>query len=324
MAKANKTETLIAYKGFDAQLRCRNYQYAIGESYEHTGKVEPCESGFHACEYPLDVLRYYAAAGSRFAVVEQSGTLARHDEDSKIASSRISIKAEIDLPGLIKAAVEYTLSRTKPAEGAQNAKPKHSVANSGYRGAATNSGDRGAATNSGDRGAATNSGDSGAATNSGDSGAATNSGYRGAATNSGYRGAATNSGYRGAATNSGDSGAATNSGDSGAATNSGYSGAATNSGYRGAATNSGYSGAATNSGYRGAATNSGKHGVACDFSGTGRVKSCEGGAIVLIHRKPWPDLSIVRVVGGKVGENGIKADTWYCLDDNGEMVEAQS
>ena len=175
-------ESITMYKGFDADMKCRGYQYAVSETYEHKGAVKACVSGFHACEYPLDVFDYYAPANSRFAVVEQFGKLSKDGEDSKVASSKLTVRAEIGLPGIIQAAIEYTLARVTPAEGA-----------------------------------ATNSGDSGAATNSGDSGAATNSGYRGAATNSGYSGAATNSGDSGAATNSGDSGAATNSGYSGVA-----------------------------------------------------------------------------------------------------------
>ncbi|MBF3746047.1 hypothetical protein ISF87_28265, partial [Burkholderia pseudomallei] len=212
---SDTTEKIVSYKGFDADMKCRGFQYATGEEYTHEGDVEACAAGFHACEYPLDVLRYYSPNTSRFFVVEQSGKLSRHDEDSKVASSKIKIGVELSLPGLIKAAVEYTFSRAKPIDPNS---PAYSTADngaataSGYSGAATASGDRGAATASGDRGAATASGYSGAATASGDRGAATASGYSGAATASGDRGAATASGYSGAATASGDRGAATASG----------------------------------------------------------------------------------------------------------------
>ena len=149
---------------------------------------------------------------------------------------------------------------------------------------------------------------------------ASNSGYRGAASNSGDYGAASNSGDYGAASNSGYSGAASNSGDYGAASNSGYRGAASNSGDCGAASNSGYSGAASNSGYSGAASNSGKHGVAADFNGFGRVKSCSSGAIVCIRRND--DGSIAHIKAAKVGDGGIKPDTWYELDEFGNFQEA--
>ena len=205
----------IAYKGFDKSLKCRDFQYEVGKSYEHDGLVKACESGFHACEYPLHVLRYYKPGTSRFAIVEQGGEISRHGDDSKIASSKIKVKAEINLAGLIKAAIEYTTSRAKPQAGCNTSEKN---------GAATASGDYGAATASGNSGAATASGNSGAATASGDSGAATASGDYGAATASGNSGAATASGDYGAATASGNSGAATASGDYGAAMASGYSG----------------------------------------------------------------------------------------------------
>ncbi|HHF0343298.1 TPA: hypothetical protein ACPH4X_003361 [Pseudomonas aeruginosa] len=130
---------MTAYKGFKQDLTCRDYQFEIGGTYKHDGEVEACASGFHACEYPLDVFGYYQPAGSRFALVEQSGDLSRHDNDSKVASRKISIKAEITIAGLVKAAIEYTTSRCKPVDsaspasstgdqGAASSTGKHSVA----------------------------------------------------------------------------------------------------------------------------------------------------------------------------------------------------
>ena len=138
-------EKIVAYKGFYSGWKCRGYQYVVGETYNHDGKVSACESGFHACEYPLDVFGYYAPSYSKFAVVEQSGEIEKHSGDSKIASSTISIKAEIDIVGMVKAAVEYITTRTKPAYG------NHCTED---RSAATNTGDRSAATNTGNWSAA--------------------------------------------------------------------------------------------------------------------------------------------------------------------------
>lgn len=66
MTTTNKTKTITSYKGFDADMRCREFQYAIGQTYKHKGDVKACSSGFHACEYPLNVFDYYTPAGSRF------------------------------------------------------------------------------------------------------------------------------------------------------------------------------------------------------------------------------------------------------------------
>jgi hypothetical protein len=292
---------IVAYKGFDTDMTCRGYQFEVGKTYEHVGPVEVCKSGFHACEYPLHVLRYYNPAKSIFAVVEQGGKIARHEEDPKIASSRLTVTAQIDLAGLTKAAIKYTMDRCTPAEGAASKAKNTAVTAAGNNQSCTASGDSGAATASGHYGAATASGDSGAATASGDSGAATASGHYGAATASGYYGAATVSG---------DSGAATASGYYGAATVSGHYGAATASGHYGAATASGHYGAATASGYYGAATVSGKN---------GKARGKAGCALFLVYRDEY--WKIVHAKAAIVGENGIKADVYYMLNANGEFVE---
>ena len=106
---------IIAYKGFDENLKCRGFQYEVGKEYEHDGEVECCSSGFHACTNPFDVLDYYDANGkNRFCVVEQSGTISSEGIDSKQSSSKIKIKAEIGISGLFKAGVEWIKEKTNP------------------------------------------------------------------------------------------------------------------------------------------------------------------------------------------------------------------
>ena len=173
-------QKIKAYKAFDKDLSCRGFKYEVGKEYEETGDIKACEKGFHACPYPLDVFGYYAPAGSRFCEVEQSGKIDDSESD-KICSSKIRIGAELDIRGLVKAAISFVKERCTNEFNADPGKP----ATAGDSGAAT-AGYRGAAT-AGDYGAAT-AGDSGAAT-AGDYGAAT-AGYRGAATAGDY-GAAT-------------------------------------------------------------------------------------------------------------------------------------
>ena len=178
------------YKGFDEDLKCRDFQYEIGKEYEEE-RAEICNTGFHACENPLDVFGYYAPADSRYCEVELDANDQKSD-DSKRVGKKISIKAEIGIAGIIKAGVEYIKDQVNWEDDKKS--------NTGNRSAATNTGDRSAATNTGNRSVATNTGDRSAATNTGNWSAATNTGYRSAATNTGNWSAATNTGNRSAAT----------------------------------------------------------------------------------------------------------------------------
>ena len=283
-------QKIKAYKAFDKDLSCRGFKYEVGKEYEETGYIKACEKGFHACPYPLDVFGYYAPAGSRFCEVEQSGKIDDSESD-KVCSSKIRIGAELDIRGLVKAAVSYVKERCTNECNAEPGKP----ATAGYRGAATagnsgvaTAGDRGAAT-AGDRGAAT-AGNYGVAT-AGDSGAATAGNY----------GVATAGNY-GAAT-AGDSGAAT-AGDRGAATAGNY-------------------GAATAGNY-GAATARGKASTGSNGLSVARGRNVQAkggiGAILVIAEERDDTYDIVDwkavVVDGEV----VKADTWYRLE-NGELVE---
>lgn len=133
-------QKIKAYKAFDKDLSCRGFKYKVGKEYEETGDIKACEKGFHACPYPLDVFGYYAPAGSRFCEVEQSGKIDDSESD-KVCSSKIRIGAELDIRGLVKAAVSYVKERCTNEYNAEPGKP----AMTGYCGVAT-AGDRGAAT----------------------------------------------------------------------------------------------------------------------------------------------------------------------------------
>lgn len=124
------------YKGFDKDLRCEDFQYEIGKEYE-TERAEICEEGFHACEFPLDVLWYYNPADSRFCEVELDANEQTRD-DSKRVGKKIKIGAEIGLSGLVKAGVKFILEKAD----FENAK----ATNTGNCSAATNTGDCSAAT----------------------------------------------------------------------------------------------------------------------------------------------------------------------------------
>ncbi|MFT4465015.1 MAG: hypothetical protein ACMX3H_10395 [Sodalis sp. (in: enterobacteria)] len=276
---------IIAYKGFNADLTCRDYQFEIGKTYQHEGAVEVCGSGFHACEYPLDVFAYYEPANHRFAEVEVSGDIAHEAEGDKLASSTITIRKELSLHQMVDRAVEWIMNKTdKSAEQA------------------TNTGDWSVVTNTGRQSAATNTGFRSTATNTGDQSAATNTGIRSAATNAGYRSAATSTGYQSVATNAGNRSVATNTG------------------YQSVATNTGEWSVATNAGDQSAADVSGIGSVAASLGAQGKAKAAEGSAIVLCYRNDEGD--IIHIRASKVGDNGVKPDTWYVLNVNGEFEEA--
>ena len=257
MAEENKE--IIAYKGFNQDWTCRGYQYEVGKTYVHKGDVKACESGFHACEYPLDVLSYYSPAVSKFAVVKMSGETSKDSDDTKIASAKITIETEINLPEMVKKAVEWIKGKVDW-----------------------------------DTAKISNTGDWSAATNTGDWSAVTNTGNRSAAINTGDRSAATNTGYQSAAINTGD---------------------------QSAATNTGYQSAATNTGDWSAAEVSGKQSIAVALGWQSKAKASINGAIVCVYRNH--DGELIHIKASKVGENNIKADTWYTLDEIGEFVEVK-
>ena len=288
------------YKGFDKNLQCRGFQYEVGKEYE-TDRAEVCKSGFHACKCPLDVWEFYPPSeGNRFCEVEQSGET--KTDDMKTASTKIKIGAEIGIPGLVKAHVEWVRANTEGGSSNNETGACSAATNTGYRSAATNTGYRSAATNTGA------------------CSAATNTGYRSAATNTGYRSAATNTGNCSAATNTGYRSAATNTGACSAATNTGYCSAATNTGNCSAATNTGDHSAATNTGDHSAAEVKGEDSVAIVTGRDSKARGALGCWLVLTERDA--DYSIECVKAFRIDGNEYKADTWYELK-NGKIKRVE-
>ena len=202
---AEKNKEIIAYKGFNQDWTCLGYQYEVGKTYEHKGDVKACGSGFHACEYPLDVLSYYSPAVSKFAVVKMSGETSKDSDDTKIASAKITIETEINLPEMVKKAVEWIKGKVDW-----------------------------------------------------------------------------------------DAAKISNTGDCSAATNTGN---------------------------RSAAEVSGKQSIAVALGWQSKAKASINGAIVCVYRND--DGELIHIKASKVGENNIKADTWYTLDKFGEFVEVK-
>ena len=150
---------ITAYKGFDENLSCRGFQYEVGNEYEIGGKIECCHHGFHACESPLEVLDHYFLLGNakmaRFCEVEQSGTLDRESKTTKVASSKIKIKAELKFADLIKLGIEWIKEKTNPeiikdCDLSDNGGDSAQIGSSGYSAQIGSSGDYAKIGSSGD------------------------------------------------------------------------------------------------------------------------------------------------------------------------------
>ena len=107
---------IIAYKGFDKNLKCRGFQYEVGKEYEMDGDIKCCERGFHACESPLEVFDHYDMLNSRFAEVEHSGEIDKEENTTKVCSSKIKVKAELKLADMINLGVEWIKEVTSPTK----------------------------------------------------------------------------------------------------------------------------------------------------------------------------------------------------------------
>ncbi|EIX8423052.1 hypothetical protein MLB55_004798 [Salmonella enterica] len=136
------TKEIVTFKGFNKDLQCRDFQFEIGKTFHHDGKVEACCSGFHACECPFDVFSYYPPAESRYAETISFGVIDREEiGDTKIASASITIKDELTLPQFIQRGIEWIWSKID--------KSLEQQIMTGNRSAATNTGNWSAAEVSG-------------------------------------------------------------------------------------------------------------------------------------------------------------------------------
>lgn len=136
--------TIKSYKGFNKDMTCRGFQYEEGREYEEAD-AEACNKGFHACEMPLDVFRYYKPSESIYHEVEQSGEISRDNEDTKIASSKIKIGAAIGIKGLVNAQVKFVREKASKADTKTTSGNSSSAATSGDRSSAATSGYRSSA-----------------------------------------------------------------------------------------------------------------------------------------------------------------------------------
>ena len=285
-----------AFKGFNKDLTCRGYQYEEGKEF-HTERAECCDTGFHACEYPLDCFGYYDPAHSVFHEVELSGEMDKSGDNTKVCATDIKIGARLSIAGLVKMAIDFTMSKVNKEAGSDE---RHGFASAtGYKGASSATGDYGASSATGNCGASSATGDYGASSATGNYGASSATGNCGASSATGYKGASSATGDYGASSATGNCGAS------------------------------------SATGYKGASSVSDPTGVAVAWGHEARAKGCKGAHLILSDWKyvgarysdgdymdPY-DKESWELTGAKMvvvdGEK-IKEDTYYrCIE--GEIVE---
>lgn len=177
-------------------MKCHGMQYTLGETAVFDGEPHLCRAGLHACEQPIDVLNHYAPNASRYFEADaEEVTDERESDDSKIVAKKMTLKAEIGVPGLVKAQIEYVKNQIGFEDAIKRANAEKENHATGNQGAASATGNRGAASATGDQGAASATGDRGAASATGYQGAASATGDQGAASATGKAGVALAAGY---------------------------------------------------------------------------------------------------------------------------------
>ena len=143
------------YKGTDRQMKCRGMQYTLGETAVFDGEPHLCKAGLHACEQPIDVLNHYTPNESRYFEAEAEEVSAeRESSDSKIVARKMTLKAEIGVPGLVKAQIEYVKSQIGFDDAIKRANAEKENHATGDQGAASATGYQGAASATGKAGVA--------------------------------------------------------------------------------------------------------------------------------------------------------------------------
>ena len=187
-------------KGFDKEMKCRGFQFESGKEYTHTGPVEACSSGFHYCENPMDVWGYYPPNESKYAEVEGSGALSKHDGDSKVACSTLKIGAEVSLSAMIQGAVKFVFEKTKVS--------KDTIACTGYKAHAASTSEGASAVSTGYKANAVSTGNFAHAVSTGNYSHAASTGEGASAVSTGYKAHAASTGKNSIAASLGAEGVA--------------------------------------------------------------------------------------------------------------------
>ena len=112
-----KSNPIIAYKGFNGDLSCRGFQYEIGKEYCLEGELELCANGFHACQNPLDVFDHYNMSPyTRYAMVELWGDVDFAIDNEKLCATNIRIVKEMSIDEMVTVGIMSSMPKIKVNE----------------------------------------------------------------------------------------------------------------------------------------------------------------------------------------------------------------
>ncbi len=307
--------TIKTYKGFNQDMSCRDFQYKEGETYQ-TDEAVACESGFHACENPIDCLSYYEPSTSIYHEVEQSGTLAKHEDDTKVASTTIKIGARITIPMMVSAAFEYVKINCT-GEGHHTDKDKSASSATGNRSASSATGYKSASSATGYQSASSATGYQSASSATGDRSASSATGNYSASSATGDRSASSATGDHSASSATGHYSASSATGCQSASSATGYQSASSATGYQSSSSATGhYSASITTGDYSKTEIKNtddvvSQNSFAVGLGYDNRAKASTGNWIVLAEYDENGD--VIKVHSKKVGKgkNCLKPDTWY-------------
>ena len=289
-----------AIKGFDRNLRCRDFQFEVGGTYTVSGPIRACENGFHAIpedQHPLNVFDYYPPAGSVFHFVEIGGEVVR--DGDKVAGEILTVGEAI--PDLADLAVKWVTARA--TEHGEHATGDQSVSTAtGTCSASSATGDQSASTATGYRSASVSTGTQSASSATGTCSASVSTGFQSVSTATGFHSASSATGDHSVSTATGTCSASVSTGYGSASSATGYGSASSATGDQSASKCNGDAAGAVSFGYGGT--------VAADRDGC---------ALFAVERDS--DGDILSVACGIVGRDGLQPNVWYRAV-GGKLVEA--
>ena len=276
-----ETKVIVGVKGFDLNLKCRDYQFEVGKTHKEKS-AKCCKSGFHFCENPLDVFGYYPPGESRFCIVEGSGDIDREGDDSKVSCTELKVVREIQPFEFADLAKEYILKNVTDEKS-----------------------------NTGNYSSSSNTGNYSSSSNTGDQSSSSNTGYKSSSSNTGYKSSSSNTGDQSSSSNTGNYSSSSNTGDQSSSSNTGDQSSSSNTGDQSSSSNTGNYSSSSNTGNYSSSSVSGSESVAIVTGYQGKAKGALGCWIVLTERNSEMEILDIRAV--KVDGDSIKADTYYQL-----------